>query len=234
MIRLLTEDRVAEFSAFCDKRLNGAVIFTRMKTYGIYDNEVFFWYSENEDGNINAVFSMLDGIFIVSEDGTADKDEISVFSEVVGASAVTYGNDAYLLRFISSGKNVFAEDVTGENLKDVFSVIFEDDENKDKFFSRWYADASHKIRHGLIHGKCVYADGRCVSVALTSGETDSLAIISSVATLSDYRKKGFGESVVLSLTKSLGKEIYLMTDNERTKLWYEKIGFENIPGKDMF
>lgn len=234
MIRLLTEDRVAEFSAFCEKRLNGAVIFTRMKTYGIYDNEVFFWFSENEDGNINAVFSILDGVFTVSEDGTADKDEISVFSQVVGASSVTYGNDAYLLKFDSSEKNVFAEDVTGENLKDVFHIIFEEDKNKDSFFSRWYADASHKIRHGLIHGKCVYEDGICVSVALTSGETDSLAVISSVATLSDYRKKGLGERVVLSLAKSLRKEIYLMTDNEKTKLWYEKIGFENIPGKDMF
>lgn len=234
MIRLLTEDRVAEFSAFCDKRLNGAVIFTRMKTYGIYDNEVFFWYSENEDGNINAVFSILDGIFIVSEDGTADKDEISVFSEIAGASSVTYGNAEYLLKFNSSEKDFLTEDVTGENLKDVFFVIFEEDKNKDMFFSRWYADASHKIRHGLIHGKCIYADGRCVSVALTSGETDSLAVISSVTTLSDYRKKGFGERVVLSLAKSLKKEIYLMTDNEKTKLWYEKIGFKNIPKKDVF
>ena len=159
MIRLLTEDRVAEFSAFCDKRLNGAVIFTRMKTYGIYDNEVFFWYSENEDGNINAVFSMLDGIFIVSEDGTADKDEISVFSEVVGASAVTYGNDAYLLRFISSGKNVFAEDVTGENLKDVFSVIFEDDENKG-LYSSWKVVAKNKI-NGIKIGVLISPCGVC-------------------------------------------------------------------------
>jgi len=31
--------------------------------------------------------------------------------------------------------------------------------------------------------------------------------------------------VVLSLAQSIGKEIYLMTDNEKTKHWYEKLGF---------
>lgn len=225
MIRLLTDDKVAEFSAFCDKRLTGAVIYTRLKAYGLLSNEAFFWYSENTENKINAVFSMTDGIMLACTDGTADEEEIRIFSQTVGATRVTYGNTRYTLKFISSQKKFTAEDINGENIKDVFDVVFEDDDNRKSYFSRWYTDASHKIRHGLIHGKCIYRDGRCISVALTSGETDSVAVISSVATLSDYRNQGFGEQVVLSLAQSLNKEVYLLTDNEKTMLWYEKMGF---------
>lgn len=228
MIRLLTEDKISEFSAFCDKRLTGAVIFTRLKTYGLSGNDALFWYSENADGCINAVCSMTDGIFLVCTDGTADEEEIRLFSQTVGASEITYGKAEYTLKFVSAEKKFTAEDIVGENIKDVFDVVFEDDDNRKSYFARWYTDASHKIRHSLIHGKCIYADGKCVSVALTSGETDSIAVISSVATLKAYRKQGFGERVVLALAQSLNKDIYLMTDNEKTKNWYEKIGFENI------
>lgn len=228
MIRLLTDDKVAEFSAFCDKRLTGAVIYTRLKAYGLLSNEAFFWYSENTENKINAVFSMTDGIISVCTDGTADEEEISIFSETVGATRVTYSNARYTLKFISSQKKFTAEDINGENIKDVFDVVFEDDDNRKSYFTRWYTDASHKIRHGLIHGKCIYRDGRCVSVAMTSGETNSLAVISSVATLKTYRRQGLGEQVVSALIQSLNKEFYLMTDNENTKNWYEKMGFRTI------
>ena len=53
MIRLLTEDRVADFTCFCEKRLTGAVIYTRFLTYGLYSGEVFFWYSEDDNENLN-------------------------------------------------------------------------------------------------------------------------------------------------------------------------------------
>ena len=228
MIRLLTNDRLNEFSAFCEKRLTGAVIYTRLLTYGLGSSDALFWFSENTDGNINAVCSMTDGIFLVCTDSTADEEEIKLFSQTVGATHVTYGKAEYTLKFISSRKNFTAEDVSGENIKDVFDVIFEDDNNRNSYFARWYTDASHKIRHSLIHGKCIYSDGKCVSVALTSGETDLIAVISSVATLKNYRKQGFGEKVVLALAQSLDKEVYLMTDKEKVKNWYEKIGFENI------
>ncbi len=226
MIRLLTNDKLDEFSSFCDKRLTGAVIYTRLKTYGVFSNDVFFWYSENADSQINAVFSMADGIILACTDGTADEEEINLFSQTVGATNVTYGKAEYTMKFISSQKNFTEEDISGENIKDVFDVIFEDDENRNLYFDAWYTDASHKIRHGLIHGKCIYEKNKCIAAAMTSGETESIAVISSVSTLRSYRRQGFGERVVLSLAQSLNKEVYLMTDNIKTMLWYEKMGFD--------
>ena len=226
MIRLLTEEKLPEFTLFCNTRLTGAVIYTRLLTYGINSDEALFWYGENEDGTLNGVFSLSDGIFLAEADENADRDEIELFAKTVGAVQITYGKAPYTLKFSGSEKNFVTEDITGENIKDVFSVVFEDDTERLSYFAKWYTDASHKIRHGLIHGKCIYADGKCVSAALTSGETDDIAVISSVATLSDYRKRGYGEAVVISLAKDMHKDVYLMTNSEKTKQWYLDISFE--------
>ena len=228
MIRLLTEEKISEFSAFCENRTVGAVIYTRFLTYGLDSNEVLFWYSETENGATTAVFSMTDVILLVCTDDTANEDEIMLFADTVGASEVTYGTAEFTLEFTDTKKEYTADDISGENIKEVFDVVFAEDNNRKLYFEKWYTDASHKIRHGLIHGKCIYKDGKCVSVALTSGETDNTAVISSVATLKEYRNQGLGERVVLSLAQSLDKNVYLMTDNEKTKSWYENIGFKSI------
>lgn len=227
MLKLLTKDKTEKFLDFCNGYIEGAVIFTRLKAYGTDNNEVFFWFSENDSGEINAVCSMTDGIFTYCADNTADEEEILMFSRIMGAREITE-KGKYILKFAESDKVGTAEDITSENLKSVFPVVYEDAENPVGFFPQWYTDASHKLRHLLIHGKGIFADGKCISVALTSGESDTMAIISSVATLKGYRKQGHGENAVISLAKALNKEIYLMTNNSHTAEWYKKIGFQPI------
>ena len=225
MIRLLTEDKISEFSAFCQNEITGAVILTRFYAYGLSGDTALFWYVEDENGSVTGVFSLLDGIFLACCD-EKDKEEAELFAKTMGAAEISYGTARFTMKFRKSEKNHTAEDISGENIRDVFDVVFEDDADRRRYFSAWYTDASHKIRHGLIHGKAVYKDGKCVSAALTSGETEKIAVISSVATLSDYRKQGLGEKVVIALAESLEKNVYLLTDNETTMRWYEKMGFE--------
>ena len=226
MIKLLENDRKKDFLSFCNRSINGAVIFTRFLTYGNC-REALFWYSEDDNGSINGVYSLMDGIFTYDAEKTADEEEILMFASVMGAREITE-KGRYTLKFTGNGKHCDADDITGENLRLIFPVIYEDNENRDSFFVDWYTDISHKIRHGFIHGKGVFQDGKCVSVALTSGESDEIAVISSVATLRSHRKLGHGENAVISLAKSIDKKIYLMTDNEQTAQWYKKIGFTEI------
>lgn len=223
MIKLLTQDKEAEFLSFCNKSINGAVIYTRYHAYKD-SQEALFWYSIDANGTINGICSLMDGIFTYDADENCDKEEIEMFASIMGAEKITR-NGRYILRFDNIGKEVTAQDITGENLKEIFNVIFEDEPERDKFFSAWYTDASHKIRHSLIHGKGIFVDGKCVSVALTSGENEKIAVISSVATLKNHRKHGYGENAVVSLAASLPKEVFLMTDDDNTARWYQKIGF---------
>ncbi len=227
MLKLLTQSETGEFFNFCNGYIEGAVIFTRLKAYGTDSNDALFWLSRNDKGEINAVCSMTDGIFTYCADSTADKEEILMFAEIMGAKEITE-KGRYILKFTETEKIGNAQNITGENLKSVFNVIFEDEKNPQIFFSQWYADASHKIRHSLIHGKGIFKNGRYISVALTSGESDTMAVISSVATLKEYRKQGYGENAVISLVKSLNKEIYLMTNDPHTAEWYKKMGFRLI------
>lgn len=227
MIRLLTDDRTGDFLDFCRDKIPGAVLSTRLLTYGTRDRSVLFWTAEN-NGGITGALGLLDGVMTVCADASCDSDEVSEFARISGAKEISRCDAEYIMKFGANEKTYEADDITGENLKDIFPVIFEENALREKFFPQWYADASHKLRHGLIHGKCVYSDGKCVSAALTSGETDKIAVISSVATMKEYRKQGFGERVVISLAKSLSKEAFLLTNSEKSFLWYEKIGFNKL------
>lgn len=224
MIELLTYKDESEFLDFCNGSINGAVIYTKFQTYKTGANDALFWFSRNKNGQINAVYSLLDGCFTYEIDNTADKKEIELFISVMGVKQITE-HPKYILKFASNDNLTTAQDITGENLKETFSVIFEDDDNRDSYFPLWYTDMSHKIRHGLIHGKAVFIDNKCVSVAFTSGESKDTAVISAVTTLKKYRKNGYGENVVVSLANSINKQMFLMTDNENTAQWYKKIGF---------
>ena len=225
MIELLREEKVPEFLNFCNGSINGAVIYTRLKAYGINSSDALFWFSENEDKKINGVYSMADGVFTYHADSTADEEEIMMFSAVMGAREITK-KGTFTLTYGGNAETGTAEDITGENVRKIFPVIFEDDISRDSYFSFWYTDISHKIRHSLIHGKAVFIDGECVSAALTSGESEDTAVISSVATLKKYRRLGHGKNAVLSLAGELNKKVCLMTDSEATARWYIKMGFK--------
>lgn len=224
MIKLLTHDKIMAYREFCRTHIFGAVLNTRLSAYGLDDLSTMFWYAENEDG-MTAACGMQDGIFTFCCNDHADKEEIAAFAQIMGAKESTSAENCAMLYYRKSGKHYAAENVSGENLKDIFPVIFENDIDSNAFFEKWYTDASHKIRHGLIHGKCIFENGKCVSAALTSGETEKIAVISSVATLTAYRRMGYGERVVNSLAENLHQKAYLMTDNHDTAAWYQSIGW---------
>lgn len=225
MIKLLTASEIPAFTDFCEKNVLACVIYTRFLAYGLNDSEIMFWYAKNGQ-EITAVCSVMDGIFSFCGNENADICEIIEFSKIIGSRHIYTEKNCFLMKYCATNKTHTADDLNGENVRNIFSVIFE---NEKIFSDKMYTDISHKIRHGLIHGKCIFSDNRCVSVALTSGETSQNAIISSVATLSDYRRQGFGENVVNSLAESLPqKNIFLLTDNKETADWYKKIGWKII------
>ena len=74
-------------------------------------------------------------------------------------------------------------------------------------------------------------DDKLVSCAVTCAENETTAVITGVATLKKYRRNGFAKKCVIALAnelKSENKRVYLITDNEKTKKWYEKMGFEHF------
>ena len=77
----------------------------------------------------------------------------------------------------------------------------------------------------------IVEDGEMVSSASTAAENSSSAMVVAVATLENYKKKGFATKCMLKLCSQLlqeGKELCLFYDNPEAGAIYKRIGFEDI------
>lgn len=70
-----------------------------------------------------------------------------------------------------------------------------------------------------------------VSTASTTAENSLSAMVVGVATLENYKKKGYATKCMLKLCSDLlheGKELCFFYDNPTTGVIYKRIGFEDI------
>ena len=95
-------------------------------------------------------------------------------------------------------------------------------------FDAWYADVHHRLRHGLCRLAAVETDGGVAACAMTTAECAGGAVIGAVATLPDYRGRGYASACVSTLAASLQKEgrrIYLSPKNAGAQRLYAGLGF---------
>lgn len=113
------------------------------------------------------------------------------------------------------------------DLSDVYSVMKQAGFRLGKFMP-WYADISHRIRHGCARAYLVKADEKPVSSCLVSAESSRAGLISGIATIPGYRLRGFASLVIRQSCRKL------LEEDKRPVLecaagltgFYEKFGFE--------
>ncbi|MCI8553522.1 MAG: GNAT family N-acetyltransferase [Clostridiales bacterium] len=96
-------------------------------------------------------------------------------------------------------------------------------------FDAWYADMSHRLRHGQCHIAAVYEEGGPAAVAMTVAECRGAAVLGAVATRPESRGRGYASACVVSLTRTLTAEhrrIYLCPKDEQARRLYIRLGFE--------
>jgi len=103
----------------------------------------------------------------------------------------------------------------------------------DEFVSEVEKDHVEKnIREGFSRVYCIKnEDGEIVSMAQTSADTSSAAMIVGVCTHIDYRKRGYMRKIMTKLCYDLqqeGKLTCLFYDNKDAGRIYHSIGFETI------
>jgi ribosomal protein S18 acetylase RimI-like enzyme len=97
-------------------------------------------------------------------------------------------------------------------------------------FIPWYADVSHRIRHGCARAYLLRENSEPVSACLVSAESDSAGLISGVATKSDFRGRGYAAALtskVCADLKACGKLPVLESLPFRAD-YYRRMGFEKI------
>ena len=108
-------------------------------------------------------------------------------------------------------------------LMDLFNL--EDYSSSD--FESWYVDASHRIRHGCAKAFTLNVNEEIVSSGIFSSIYNNDAILTSVLTLPEFRRMGYGSALVSSMDACWGT-VYLMRDKDKNEEFYKKLKFENV------
>lgn len=244
VIRLADTNASREIEAFCKGSLLGTRILCQIKAYGFDRDFLNVWLCyDDEVKTVGVISKFEDSITLIysSDDGA---EEVKTFLDMIGFSSLccTYETAHYLgyCESLTKKAYAFSGECIGEKLSDLsenfyrecYSLIsknipdsFSDTEEA---YLSFLSDFMFRQRRGLARIKGYTEDGKVLSCALTSAETENSAIISGVACEITSRKTGLGKRTVLSLAeelKSENKEVYVIALNEKAEGFYEHIGF---------
>ena len=93
----------------------------------------------------------------------------------------------------------------------------------------FYVDVNHKLRHNATRMYGVYDGTKLVAMAMTVAESSNGAVLGAVSCHPDYRKHGYGSTVVKYISNRLiaeNKTVYLHRAKNANQSFYNNLGFE--------
>lgn len=235
MIRIATEEDIKYLYPQSEAAVR---IMGIAESYGISRNFIRFWCDEHR----NLFISLIDGIAtIVAETGT-DFEELASFlsmqqdirsirttESVAKKITKLCGFTADYGDIMTPGSELEQPSNIPETLppKDIYPLLEACFGHLPPFTS-WYADVSHRLRHGHCRIVGFKQDGIPVSCAMTTSECSKAAVIGAVATHKTARGRGYASSNVLTLANNLirqGKKVFLSPKNQNAMHLYSNLGF---------
>lgn len=230
MIKLLDKfplPNIGVRSDFCLTKIKA-----NAQSYGFGYPFLMFWCQYVGD-NPTALISRMDGDVIISASPLCDTEELLTFLNTVGFSSIQCPDDllhnlnltptetyTVVLKF---GDNKAIAPKPSPPLKQVYNMLYgeENESIKRVDFEGFYADLSHRIRHGT--SAAFIADGGAVAVA--SHISDDGAVISGVVTQKEKQGMRYGSRALEGLMDSLsGRNVFAAAKNEALP-FYLKNGF---------
>jgi predicted GNAT family acetyltransferase len=95
-------------------------------------------------------------------------------------------------------------------------------------FESWYVDVSHRIRHSCAKAVTLNVNDEIVSSGIFSSIYNNDAILTSVSTVPEFRRMGYGSALVSAMICDIKGKVYLMRDKNKNEKFYKKLGFENM------
>lgn len=209
MIKLL--DKPILPSLPCAGSFVGIKILANLISYGIKLPFCCFWVQFSENIPTTLICKFEQTIFIAAEQNT-DVNELKEFCNIIGFNAIhadaclldkmKFNNiHKYEVLFLKQSGIPRNTSFSSTKLKKVYDIIYyEDNKNLLKTdWESWYADLSHRIRHGTA--AAVYNEN---AACVASHITNTSAIISGVAALPNKRGIRHGSKIlneIISLLK---------------------------------
>ena len=245
MLTIASAGDLEEIKNFCRNNPFGAYISCRAVAYGFETGFSKLWCGRSKNDELVSVVSSLGGNAVILAKDGCDNEELSFMISAFSMNSVLTdydtGTKCFSKRF--QKKEIFRFDgcdfkvneIESEpEMKDVYSLFLSCfpesyQADKDSYLS-WLSDFVFRKNRSLARIKAVVLDGKVLSAALTSAESEDCAVISSVACNEKCRNNGYGKAVLLSLVNELkaeGKNVFVISENRSVSEFYKKSGFKN-------
>lgn len=231
------------------KRLNNVLLeypVFNVRSAGLlfaYGTKYSFFNIWHDD--FKTIIAELEGNYFICESDETDYCEIKSFLDFcpnvisVGARTEILDKAGYC-KNSSKAYNVMtlekllidnhAEIDCSPKLKDVYTAFLnnqcEDIEVGE--FEPWYADVSHRIRHGAAKAYTINSEEATIAALLVSAMSEKAGLISGVAVNKSARNKGFGSAIIINACKDLLKSgrTPIAECSEKLVPFYKRLGFK--------
>lgn len=210
-------------------------ILSLLKSYGCKYHFATFYKQINDDGIITAVISRLDDDITLSLGDDFDNGELVHFFCVTGYHSILCSDEFNFGARVEEGiimscdsKHEFM--MQGVNVDEYPKLMdlynFVDYDGMD--FKAWYVDISHRVRHNTAKAYTLNVGENIISSGILSSIYDDYAVLTAVRTADDFRRMGYGSSLVNYICNDINGTVYIMRDMNLNEGFYSKLGFKNI------
>ncbi|MCM3616770.1 GNAT family N-acetyltransferase [Sutcliffiella horikoshii] len=256
MIRRLSEkDHEICFNFLGEQPAENLFIIGDVEAYGYEKDFQKLWGEFNSDGQLIAVLLKYEENYIPYAKGNFDAEGFATimledpnFNMMSGLKEVTALIEPFVIHRLKRKRQTYyakcsvltKDSLTSVDTSNVLQATPQDAErligllNSIPEFSDSNITVERKRRgleEGVSRSFFVEEDGQMVSTASTTAENTLSAMIVGVATLEDYKKKGYATQCMIKLCDQLlgeGKELCLFYDNPSAGVIYKRIGFQDI------
>lgn len=238
MVKCVEKDDEA-FLSFCDRDVFGTRIKAYFNCYSTDYDFVKFWVQTNEDGDVTAAISRIDGdMTLCAYD--ADYEELLRFVKIVGfntiqckrAVAKEFTCDetlwGYVVRFENARENREVSIKNNFELKEIYDIIKAENLTGVGDYLPWLSDTTFRINRNTAKPLLAEVEGNAAGCAMVLFRTDKAALLGAVATSPCYRGRGIAGALVTRLANgelAEGRRTELLCKNDSIVDFYKSIGF---------
>ena len=199
--------------------------------YNSYDSSLAFvdyWtIIDDKTDECTGAISRCGTNFILFLTDKTNLEEVSSFMRVAGASSAICSGDFNLNLYGSKSVSgvILKKSEPFQNVDESINFAVPDIKEVDDF----YVDVNHKLRHNATRMYGVYDGTKLVAMSMTVAESSNGAVLGAVSCHPDYRKHGYGSTVVKYISNRLiaeNKTVYLHRAKNANQSFYNNLGFE--------
>jgi hypothetical protein len=220
------------FSNFRSLGLVGGVLYKEEKLVAFtigerLNSNTFVVHFEKAFPDLQGAYPMINQQFILHEgqDYTYVNREEDTGDLGLRKAKLSYYPDILLKKYMAMESDVvFGNEFDREDIIDIWQQCFGDERD----YIEMYMDNRFETENMLV----IHEDGRPVSMAsflpvniMIDGEYVSAKYVYAVATLPDYRKKGYASKILKYASKKYNEPLILQPENDKLVEYYERLGF---------